>query len=393
MCLKGFTINSDWKSFMIKFCTFLIIALVSWSIQAQDALLHRADSLFAHGNYTQAIAAFKNYEQQDLVYEKMAKAYMALGNYDLALQNYDQALNAFPDNALIKYDYAKLLSRSKKLNDAAMLLSELVYLDYRNPNYHYELGLVFEMQGDSTAMNRFHSAFEIDPTHQKAIYKIARHFLANRHHDASLKYINTGLESYANNTELINLKALNYYWREDYKEASVWFEKLLSLGENSQFIHEKLSFCYAAQALYEKAIVHAIRAVDYDPKNATNLYTLGQLYEEINDFASAEEWISEALSIMDRPLNVEYLKLASVLNQQKKYKKSIAALQNAIKEDRDDDVAPFVMAKVKDEYYEDIDSKIKSYELFVQKFPASSYVSYVNGRIKELKNEKFMDSK
>src|SRR5690606_28921094 len=234
---------------MIKFCTFLIIALLTWSTQGQGILLKRADSLYVHGNYSKAIEAYKTYDPQDLVYEKMAKAYLALGNYDLALKNYDLALNAFPENALIKYDYAKLLSRSKKLNDAAMLLSELVYLDYRNPNYDYELGLVFEMQGDSTAMNRFHSAFEIVTTYQKAIYKIARHFLANRHHDASLKYINTGLESYANNTELINLKALNYYWREDYKEASVWFEKLLSLGENSQFIHEKLSFCYAAQAL------------------------------------------------------------------------------------------------------------------------------------------------
>lgn len=377
---------------MIKFCTFLIIALLTWSTQGQGILLKRADSLYVHGNYSKAIEAYKTYDPQDLVYEKMAKAYLALGNYDLALKNYDLALNAFPENALIKYDYAKLLSRSKKLNDAAVLLSELVYLDYRNPNYHYELGLVFEKQGDSTAMNRFHSAYELDPTHQKAIAKMARYFLVKRKHESSLHYINTGLESYANNAELINLKALNYYWKEDYKEASLWFEKLLALGENSQFIHEKLSFCYAQQALYEKAIVHANQAVNFDPKSAINLYILGQLYETINDYVSAEKWIAEALDIMDQPLNAEYTKLATVLNRQGKYKEAIAALQSAIKEDPQDETAQFFLVRTKDEYYADKDSKIKAYEVFKEKFPKSVYIPFANGRLKELKDEKFMKS-
>lgn len=377
---------------MIKPFKILLFALVTWAIQAQDAQLKRADSLYAYGNYSQAIEVFKTYANQDEVYEKIAKAYLALGNYDLALKNYGHALQAFPEDALIKYDFAKLLSRSKKLNDAAVLFSELVYLDYKNPNYHYELGLVFEKQGDSTAMNRFYSAYNLDPTHQKSIQKIARHFLVKRKHESSLRFINTGLESYANNTELINLKALNYYWKEDYKEAALWFEKLLTLGENSQFIHEKLSFCYAEQALYKKAIVHANRAVSFDPKNSGNLYILGQLYEHIDDYASAEKWIAEALNLMDHPLNAEYTKLATVLNQQGKYKDAIVALQKAIKENSNDEVAQFFLARTKDEYYADIDSRIKVYEVFTERFPRSVYSPYANGRLQELKDEKFMKS-
>lgn len=121
-------------------------------------------------------------------------------------------------------------------------------------------------------MNRFQSAFQLDSTHQKAIHKIAKHLLDKRSDDASLKYINIGLESYVNNTELINLKALNYYWKQDYNAAAQWFEKLLDLGENSQFIHEKLSFCHAEALPYEKAIVYAKRAVNFDLKKGTNFY-------------------------------------------------------------------------------------------------------------------------
>ncbi len=377
---------------MVIFYRILLFMLVAGTIQAQDVLIKRADSLYAHGNYSQAIEVFKVCENQNEVYEKIAKSYLALGNYDEALKNYDSALNAFPENALIKYDYAKLLSRSKKLNDAAVLLSELVYLDYKNPNYHYELGLVFEKLGDSTAMHRFHSAYDLDQTHQKAIHKIARYFLVKRNHDASLRYIYKGLESYANNAELISLKALNYYWKQDYEESSVWFEKLLDLGESSQFIHEKLSFCYAEQLLYEKAIVHAHRAVDYDPKDATNLYILGHLYEKIDDYAAAEKWITEALNIMDHPLNVEYTKLAGVLNYQKKYKEAIAALQKAVKENPMDEAAQFFLVRTKDEYYADKNSKIKIYQVYIDKFPKSMYIPYASNRLRELKEEKFLKS-
>ena len=375
---------------MIKIYSILFFVLIAGSTQAQDALLKRADSLYSHGNYSQAIEAFKTYEQQDQVYQKIAKAYMALGNYDAALKSYERALKAFPEDALIKYDYAKLLSRSKKLNDAEVLLNELVYLDYKNPNYHYELGLVLEKHGDSTALNRFHSAYDLDQTHQKAIYKIARYLLEKRNHDRSLQYINTGLESYANNAELISLKALNFYWKGDYKEASIWFEKLLHLGESSLFIHEKLSFCYEKQLRYEEAIVQANRALDYDPKNTANLYALGLLYEKIENFASAEEWISKALNIMDQPLNAEYTKLAGVLNRQEKYKEAIAALQKAVNDNPKDQVAQFILVRTKDEYYADRDSKIKAYEVFNAKFPESVYNPYVNGRLRELKDEKFM---
>ncbi|WP_027125880.1 tetratricopeptide repeat protein [Gelidibacter mesophilus] len=377
---------------MTKCYYFLIIVLLTWNVQAQEADLKRADSLYVHGNYSQAIALFQKYEKQERVYEKMAKAHLALGNYDLALENYEKALNAFPEDALIKYDYAKLLSRTKKFNDAAVLFSELVYLDYINPNYHYELGLVFEQQGDSTAMNRYHSAYNLDKTHQKSIAKIARYYLVNRKHEASLQYIDTGLESFANNAELISLKALNYYWKEDYKEATIWFEKLLDLGESSQFIHEKLSFCYAEQALFDKAIVHASHAVAYDRKKSGNLYVLGQLYEKVNDYAAAEEWISKALNLMDQPLNAEYVKLATVLNLQKKYKEAIVALNRAIKENPQDEVAQFFLVRTKDEYYVDRDSKIKVYEVFMEKFPKSVYVPFANKRLQELKEEKFMKS-
>lgn len=368
----------------------LFLGILSFSIQAQDDLINQADSLYSFGNYTEAIKAYKNSSNPDLVYEKIAKAYLALGNYDGALSNYKQAYDSNPENILLKYDYAKLLARTKSYEQAAILFNELVYYDYKNPNFHYELGLVLEQQGDVAAMNRFHSAFSLDKTHQKTIYKIAKYYLVKRNYEESLKTINIGLESYENNAELISLKALNYYWMEDYAESSRWFEKLLALGENSQFIHEKLRFSYSQQKSYKKAIEHAIKAVEFDPKNSQNLFVLGELYGQIKDFLSAEEYLKKALELIDVSLASEYKALGVVLNQQNKTKEAIAAFQNAVKENPKDDTAQFYLVRTKDEFYADLDTKIKLYEKFKIEFSNSRFNLFVDNRLKKLKNEKFM---
>ena len=107
-----------------------------------------ADNLFANGNYTKAIEAYKAVENLDEVYSKIAKAYVAIGNYDNALANYKNAVAANPNTTVLQYDYAKLLTKTKKYKDAKSFFRNLIRLDSLNPNYYYELGVVLEKQKD-----------------------------------------------------------------------------------------------------------------------------------------------------------------------------------------------------------------------------------------------------
>ena len=368
----------------------IIFAVVVFKTEAQTSVLNLADSLYATGNYSKAIDTYKSYEKPSEVQEKMATAYIALGNYDEALICYEKVLAAFPDDVLLKFDYAKFLSKLKKYNDASVLLEELIYTDYRNPNYQYELGTVLEAMNDSTAMNRYRAAYDLDNTHQKAIYKIAREFLVKRKHDASLKYIDNGLQSYANNVELISLKAQNYYWMEDYRESGKWFERLIELGESSQFIHEKLAYCYARHFEYKKAIEQGKLALKYDPNNFTNLFIQGQMYEGLEDFPNAEKYMAMALEIRDIPLDDEYSRLGKVLNRQGKHKEAIEALNKSLKFNPNNQMSQFYLLMAKDKYYADIDTRIKLFQDFKTKNPESSFMYWIDKRINELKEEKFL---
>ncbi|MCC1483076.1 tetratricopeptide repeat protein [Winogradskyella immobilis] len=368
----------------------VLLVFIQFNAEAQSSALLVADSLYAHGNYTKAITAYKTYNNKKEVYHKIAKAYIAIGNYDAALEHYKLSVETNPNDALLKFDYAKLLSRAKKYEDASKIFNELILKDDTNPNYHYEAGIILEKQRDTLALQRYLTAYELDNSHQKAIFKIAKHHLQKRNFETSHSYIDTGLKTYANNLELISLKAQNYYHQEYYTIAIPWFQKLLDLGENSEFIHEKLSLCYSQNSDYVPAIKHRKLALAFNPTDSIAMYVIGKYYEILNDFENAEKFISAALELMDAPLNVEYRTLGVVLNRLEKREEAIKAFKKALKEDPSDLFAEFFIIRTKDEYYADKLAVIKLYEDFVDKHEKNPFKPFAEGRIKELKEEEFL---
>ena len=370
---------------------FTIILIISFfKTEAQTSVLNIADSLFANGNYSKAIETYKTYDSLQVVYDKIASAYLAVGNYDKALTYYKKCIISNPENILVKFQYAKLLSKTKNFEEAKSVFHQLIVIDSLNPTYHYELGLVYENLHDSLDIYTFKRTFLLDKTHQKAIYKIAKHYLQKRKHDSVKKYLDIGLNSYENNVELISLKAQNNYWQKKYLESSFYFEKLISLGENSQFIYEKLSYCYSELSEIHKAITHQKLAINFEPQNATNIYILGTLYERISDYKNAENCIKQSLEIQDIPLDSEYRKLGTILNQQKKYKEAINAFNHALQEKPNDPITSFYLIYTKDKYYQDVDMRIVLYQNYKKEYPNSPMLPIVKKRLSELQQEKFL---
>ncbi len=369
----------------------LFLIFISFKAKAQSSALQLADNLYANGNYSKAIAKYKSYPNQDKVYAKIAKAYIAIGNYGEAVINYKKSVEANPNNALLKYEYAKILYVTKKFKEASQLFNDLIYIDSTNPNYHYQSGLALQKLNDSTALDEFRTTFDLDNTHQKAIRKIAVHFLKKRKPKVVDYYVDTGLKTYPNNVELISLKAQNFYWKEDYFNAIKWFKKLLALGESTEFIHEKLSLSYGHEFNYKKAIEHRKIVLKFNPYDATSKYVIGQYYMKLKDYENAEKFIKQYLLVSDIALDAEYEKLGVIYNYQKKYKEAIEAFQKALKENPSSISTQFYLVRSKDEYYADVDSKIKLYEDFKKKYPSNPFIMLADRRLEELRKEKFLE--
>ncbi|MCT4630133.1 tetratricopeptide repeat protein [Winogradskyella sp.] len=369
----------------------ILLGLLFSILGSSQNVKEKADQFFALGNYTKAIETYKSLDDLEEAYSKIAKSYVAIGNFGEGLTYYEKAVEANPDNVLIKYEYAKLLRRTKKYSDAKQLLEKLIVTDSLNPNFHYELGLVLEKQNDSTSIKTFMKTFGLDFTHQKAIFKIAKHSIKKRKFKLAHRFIDKGLESYSENVELISLKAQAYYFQEHYTHAVVWFKKLLDLGEKSEFIHEKLSLSYAQNHDYEEAIFHRKAALKYNPNDANALFVIGKYYEQLDNFEKAETYYKKSLLLRDVSLSNEYQKLGVVLNRQQKHQEAIKAFQKAQKEDPSDIMNEFFIIRTKDEYYADVDAKIKLYEDYIKKDTKSPFKVFAERRLKELKEEKFLE--
>jgi tetratricopeptide (TPR) repeat protein len=373
----------------IKLSILLYFALLSL-VFGQSAE-QTGDDFYALGNYSKAIEAYKSMDDSNAVYNKIAKAYIAIGNYGEGLAYYQKAIVANPEDALLQYDYAKLLLRTKKYGEAKQLLHNLIQEDSLNPNFHYEMGVVLEKENDTTAIDEFRKTFDLDKTHQKAIFKIAKHNIIKRNFELAHRLVDKGLESYTNNVELISLKAQAYYFQEYYTHAVVWFKKLIELGETSEFIHEKLSLSYAQNSDYEDAIYHRKEALKFNPYDANAIFVIGSYYERLSDFEKAESYYRNALKIKDVSLANEYQRLGIVLNRQKKYDEAIKAFQVSIIEDPTDIMTEFYLIRTKDEYYADTDTKIMLYEKFKEKHKDTPFSAIADRRLQELKKEKFLE--
>jgi tetratricopeptide (TPR) repeat protein len=392
---------------MGRFFLIQILLLISCKTEAQSSVLRIADSLYSNGNFTKAIENYKLYNPQGDVYVKLAKSYMGFGSYDSALLHYKLATEAYPEQTLIKYEYAKLLAKTKKYKEASILFEDLITRDIKNPNYHYELGLATEQIRDvktskvkidtvnplnnrGKAQQHFLRAYELDNTHQKTIFKLAKFQLIKRNYETSREYIDVGLSSYENNAALISLKAQGLFYEQRYHKAVLWFEKLLTLGENSKFIYEKLSDCYAKTYRNEEAIAYLKQALKFDKEDTGNLYNLGLLYEKEKDYKKAEQYISLSIKLENYPLDKEYTDLARVYNYLKQPENAIKAYNKALKENPDNMYASFLIVHTKADYYKDTDAKIKLYENFITNNSKSPFVNMAKQSLSKLKKEQFL---
>jgi len=190
--------------------------------------------------------------------------------------------------------------------------------------------------------------------------------------------------------ELISLKAQNYYWQNLQRKAVVWFERLLELGESSEFIYEKLSQSYGVSYEFEKAIEFRKKLLQLNPKDVDSYKWIASYYQNLDNWPEAEEYQRKYLMLMDVSLSDEYKNLGVILNSQQKYKEAIDAFNMALDEDPANEMAAFYKSMSMSVYYADYDAKLAAFESFKKKFPNSRMMQSADLMIKKIKDEQFM---
>ena len=118
---------------MKKSILFISLLLV-FKAEAQSSALAIADSLYATGNYTNAINYYaKEGSQKGNL--QIARAYNSIGNYDKAIVQYESLVAESPDLQIARFELGKLYHKMKRFDDSRKLFTGLVRDETNNPEF------------------------------------------------------------------------------------------------------------------------------------------------------------------------------------------------------------------------------------------------------------------
>ena len=376
---------------MMKFKVFFILLVFAgYSIHAQNNI-KTADSLAAVGKHKAAIdLLMQENPKSDNIYLKLAKFQQAEGNTDEALKNYERALEKAPGRVLTAQDYGELLLESGKTDLADSVFTSLTESYPDNAGFNYRVGLAREKKKDSTAMMYFFKTLSNDITHQGALYKVAKHHLKNGKSYNAITYCKEGLEVRPNNVSLLSILGQAYSASLQFEKAIEPYEKLLALGEGSEFIMEKLAKAYRISNQSEKAIEIYNKMLEINDMNAAVHSNLGALHLNRDEIKKAQEHFMMALFINNRPVDSEYINLGLTYKKKEDYRSAYISFQKALKENPDSERAQIELALAADAHFKDKEAVLKLYEDFVKKYKdygRKDMISIAEYRISEIKKE------
>jgi len=364
-----------------------IILLATFNLHAQSPAV--ADSLYATGNYTEAINAYAALGTVNANLQ-IARSYNTIGNYEKAIAQYEALASKETGLQIARFELGKLYLKTKQYNDARKLFTGLVSDNKANPEYFYYQGEAFRaLEQEASSLVAYKKAVGLDSTHLRSLFRLGKYFVVQQMPSDALTYINKGLEFYADDVALINLKGLAYFNNNEYVKAIPSFERLLELGEQKEHIYLKLAYCYYKEWEFDKARDTYTELLELDDSLSDAYNGLGSVYMKAKQLDSAEINFKTAIEVQDPILNMEYSALASIAREREDLKTALEYYKIAYEEDPSNVMSYYQVCTVADQYYKDPKVRLQYYENFQEKFKKKHpyFSETVQKRIRELKEE------
>jgi tetratricopeptide (TPR) repeat protein len=360
-------------------------------VGAQTSTFVISDSLYAVGNYSEAIQQLENLqEKSDAAQLRLAKVYVASGDFNSAIKTYKIILQKNPNKVLSAMEYGEVLVKAGELKSADSLFDLLGTKYPKNAGFQFQRGIIKEKQKDSTYIGFLERTIEIDPNHQQALYNLAKNALSRRNFPVSEKLSLQGLQTSPDNSSLLSILAQTYFNEDSFVLAIPPLEKLLELGQGNEFVHSKLGFCYYQQNYFEEAIEQYKLALNYEDRNSDTHYNLGKLYAKQGNLKRSEAHLLMALLIKKQPVDAEFLSLALTYKLKGDYEKALQYFNSALEENPDNERALYERAIAADNYFKDKNAVLNYYHAYLGKFSKDgneSLIYLTEIRIRDIKEE------
>ncbi|VXB68336.1 tetratricopeptide repeat protein [Maribacter litoralis] len=373
----------------MKLFFILILLLLQIKAEAQTSALGVADSLYTLGNYSKAINEYSKVGGLSAALQ-IARSYNAVGNYEKAITQYQYVVEEDVKNQLAQFELGKLLLKVNRFKEAKSVFTNLSNLNMTNPEFQFYLGEVNRhLDVTDESLKQYEKAINLDSTHLRSLFQLAKHYTIKQERDNALKYILQGLRYYENDVSLINLHALVLFNDYQYEKAIPLFEKVLELGEDKDYMYDKLAFSYNRNWEFSKAKKAYHILIKRDDTNSQTYFDLASVYQKENKLDSAKIFIKKAMVVQKPVFANGYNQLAYIAREQNDFKTAFKFFKMAHQEDTSDARTYYNIATTYDQFGTDLQKKLVYYQNFLNDYPNEHpyYYETAKKRISELKEE------
>ena len=197
-----------------------------------------------------------------------------------------------------KFDLAVGLFQRGRLEEARILLNELLSVDAKNSESLYLSALIANEEGlTQDAINYLEIALNIDPNNLKYIYTLGDIYYANN-------YLKEGVNLFESITT-INPKDYNGYYnlaafqqkQMQYEKSLESYRKVLELDENNVNAIYNIGNILIDVKDYLNAIEYFKRVVEIQPHSDDAFNNLGFIHMELGDLEGAIKYLNKTISI------------------------------------------------------------------------------------------------
>ena len=339
--------------------------------------------------YHKALAIQVDYQSK----VKLGRAYQKVKKLDLAIKVYEEIIDADPKNLLIQYQLGKLYLRKRKANKAIKVFEELCGVDASNPNYSYQKGVAYAMKKKRDLMiNSFLKAYLTDSTHVKSIHQLANSYFKLEDTDSTYLFLEKGLKVSPHHIQLNQLMAKQTFKDGNYDKALEVLMKLDTLTPNEFLVVNMIGRVYYNTEKYKESKKYFKRLRQIEPTNYKVMTYLGHIEMRLGNYQEAKTNYMMARIIGKVRMDEEFYGLGHVNLKLNKPKEALKMFEKSYKENRNNYLSLYQLAKTSDDYYKDKKKAYRLYNQYLLEFDDQDLdlTAYAKMRVKKIKKEYFL---
>ena len=232
---------------------------------------------------------------------ELADCSFQAGWYEDATWQYLLLTQMRPEDLGFQVRYLALVSRARAYDVVAGLGREILQRDTLLPVLTLVGDAFNQMEEPDSAMVYYRAALIRRPRNASVVNKMSRILLDRKDYDGALGLADAYLEMDSLNVEILRLKGLAHYLKEEYRPSADAFETAVNQGDDSYASHYYLAKDLSSLHLYKEADEHFLRAWEIDSTKASLAMEIAEnrshgLFAYKSD---VQPWFERALAMME----------------------------------------------------------------------------------------------